>query len=95
MRKLLVAAITFAISTIGAIGTAVAQYGPPPSVAPAATVPGGAGTGAGTGDPGGSGLAFTGTDLIGLLLRVGIVALALGGLALLLSRRRRFQTIDG
>jgi hypothetical protein len=51
---------------------------------------GAAGTGTGTG---GSGLAFTGSDLVELLLRVGIVLVAIGGIVLLLSRRRRFRTV--
>jgi hypothetical protein len=97
MRRLLLAVIVFLMASFGAVGTAFAQYGPTPSsVAPASSVPGGAGTGTATsGGAGGGGLAFTGSDLIELLLRVGIVLVAVGGLVLLFSRRRRFRTVGG
>jgi len=106
MRKLLLAAVVFVMATLAAAGPAFAQYGPPPSgVGAGSGTQGGAGAagagaaGAGTGasgtgtGTGSGGLAFTGSDLIELLLRVGIVLVAVGGIVLLLSRRRRFRTI--
>ena len=53
---------------------------------------GAGGTGAGTGG-GGAGLAFTGTNAISWMVRVGVVLAAGGGMLLLISRRRRFESV--
>ena len=100
MRKFLLAAVVFVLASFGGIGAAFAQYGPPPSTAPVGVAGGAVGTGAGTGVAStgtgtgtSSGLAFTGSGILELLLRVGIVLVAIGGLVLLYSRRRRFRTV--
>ena len=106
MRRLLLAAVVFVMASLTAAVPAFAQYGPPPSsvagntgaqggvgAAGAAGGVGAAGTGTSGTGTGNNGLAFTGSDLIELLLRVGIVLVAVGGIVLLLSRRRRFRTI--
>jgi len=60
---------------------------------------GGAGAGAGgagagsTGAGGGAGLAFTGSNALGWMVRIGVVLAAGGGVLLLISRRRRFESI--
>ena len=105
MRRLLLAAVVFVMASLTAAVPAFAQYGPhrraslghrrPGRGGPAGAAGGvgAAGTGTSGTGTGNSGLAFTGSDLIELLLRVGIVLVAVGGIVLLLSRRRRFRTI--